>query len=347
MSNLSATFNTIIGDGLGSLIREDYSLLGELARKRRLFKTRKDSLDWKVRVEASTVATNTSGATAVAASGSLYQPGTLAIGAKKLEVRNQFNARDMAAGLDLLTEAELRNQMAIEFRDTLLDMKVALNKALFLGDNADTDVPDGGLFGMDYFYDGANNYAGINRTTYPLYKPLTYYSTNDGLISGTSIALSRDLMSTVMNDIKARGGSPNLIVTSPRVYKQIEDAVETDRNFTVITQPGQAPVVDAGMFISSFRGVPILVDEDCNSSGGTSDVLYFLNTDEVKLFTQELVILPQQKLRDTTISDSEGLAISTVQLGKTKEDVDDFIHAIRPQLAFLSARSAGKIALIL
>jgi hypothetical protein len=124
------------------------------------------------------------------------------------------------------------------------------------------------LTGLVAMVDTAGTYGGINSATY-LWWQAGYKDT-------TSEALGLAKMRTAFNGASVGGkDTPNLIVTTQTLFEKYEGLGTASIQ---LQAPGVKKLNDLGFQAQSFKGVPMVWDEQCPS--GT---MYFLNTKHMSL----------------------------------------------------------------
>lgn len=132
------------------------------------------------------------------------------------------------------------------------------------------------LTGLEAMVASSGTYGGINSATY------TWWQAG---VESTSEALGLAKMRTAFNTASVGGkDTPDLIVTTQTLFEKYEGlftvvsvASTTSGAFSTPSE-GVKKVADGGFQTMSFKGVPVVWDEQCPS--GT---MYFLNTKHMKL----------------------------------------------------------------
>jgi len=116
--------------------------------------------------------------------------------------------------------------------------------------------------------DSAGTYGNINRAT----AGNEFWQSNETAQGG---ALTISAMATKYTQC-SRGGKmgPDLIITTSTVYDKYEALMQANQRFGV----SNTELADAGFVTMKFRGADVMFDEQC-----TSGVMYFLNTEHLKL----------------------------------------------------------------
>ena len=167
-----------------------------------------------------------------------------------------------------------------------------LNRVLFVGNG---NAASHGVYGLEYVIDSANNYGGINSTTYPEWSSLIN-------TDAAPRALSSDLFDVMEIGLKRRGVSYDMIWTTPEIVQKYKKLFATDRNLTVNQVNGTA---DINFSSVSYGGKPIVDDTQCPN--GT---LYFVDSRSLVLRTFALG-------EGTNLTDNDGNIIGT-QANATK-----------------------------
>lgn len=124
------------------------------------------------------------------------------------------------------------------------------------------------LDGLSIMVDSAGTYGNINRAT----AGNEFWQANETAQGG---ALTISAMATKYTQC-SRGGQngPDLIIMTSTLFDKYEALMQANQRFGV----SNTKLADAGFMTLKFRGADVMYDEQC-----TSGVIYFLNTDHLKL----------------------------------------------------------------
>lgn len=145
-----------------------------------------------------------------------------------------------------------------------LSMRAQLTAGLF-SDGTGNNSKD--LTGLKAAVLDSGTYGGINSATY------TWWASN---VDSTSEALSLADMRVAFNTGSLGGSNtPDILITTQTLFEKYEALLTSDIDMLA---PGVKKMGDAGFQTLGFKGVPIVWDEDCNST-----YMYFVNTKHTKL----------------------------------------------------------------
>lgn len=190
----------------------------------------------------------------------------------------EYNWKQYSASITISGKEERQNAGSKTKIIDLLDSKTkqamaSLREQIGTGIFSD-GTGNGGkdLTGLVAMVAASGTYGGINSATYTWWQ---------AYVESTSEALTIAKMRTAFNTATLGGKDhPDLIVTTQSLFESYE-ALLTNFNNYVSFQTNSADskkLGDAGFQTLAFKAVPIVFDELCNSG-----VMYFLNTDHMKL----------------------------------------------------------------
>jgi hypothetical protein len=190
----------------------------------------------------------------------------------------EYNWKQYSASITISGEEERKNAGSKTKIIDILDARtkqarLALQQQLVNGIFSDgTGNGNKDLTGLVAMVSATGTYGGITSTGN------TWWQSYVNAVNG---ALTLAVMRTAFNTPTLGGKDhPNVIVTTQTQFEKYE-ALLTSFNSVVSLQTnseGTKKLGDAGFQALEFKGVPIVWDENCNSG-----VMYFLNTDHMKL----------------------------------------------------------------
>lgn len=185
----------------------------------------------------------------------------------------EFNWKQYSVSISISGKEERQNAGTSRIIN-VLDAKtkqaeLSLMEALTTGLFSDgTGNASKNLTGLEAMVLGSGTYGGINSAVY------TWWQAG---VESTSEALGLAKMRTGFNTASVGGKDvPDLIVTTQTLFEKYEGLATATVNLNSV--PGEKKLNDLGFQTQSFKGVPIVWDEQCPS--GT---MYFLNTKHMKL----------------------------------------------------------------
>ncbi|TFI51033.1 phage major capsid protein [Mastigocladus laminosus UU774] len=192
-----------------------------------------------------------------------------------------------------------------------------LNRSLYLGDGTKAHAR---VLGMEYVTTNTNNYAGINRTTYPKWRSLTFSN------AGDARALTTALMRRVETVLLENERTYDAILTTPEVVEQYKEVFDESRVFNVASGNNQG--VDLGIGTVTYAGRPIIADPACPV--GT---MYFVDS-------RDLFIHSYQTPGDALL---EGIRIQVGELPTQNIYAQKWELGILPQLQVWNPLSIAKL----
>lgn len=144
-------------------------------------------------------------------------------------------------------------------------LKERFNNDFFNGTSASKEI-----VGIDTAI-GIGTYAGIAGGTY------TWWNS---YVEATGAVLTVDMIRTGMNTVNngAGGSKCSIIVTTQALHEKYESLLTATLQYNTQASKEMKRLGDAGFLALGFRGVPVVFDE-----ASTSGVVYFLNTDNMKI----------------------------------------------------------------
>lgn len=190
----------------------------------------------------------------------------------------EYNWKQYSASIVISGEEELKNSGSKTKIIDLLDARtkqarMSLQQKLVEGIFSDgTGNGSKDLTGLVAMVGTTGTYGGINSATYDWWRA-------SGVDTSTN-AITLAEMRAMFNSASLGGRDhPNLIVTTQAIYETYESLLTA----TVSFDTADSKALGDGGFVSlEFKKVPVVFDEDCNSG-----VIYFLNTDHMKLVVHE------------------------------------------------------------
>lgn len=185
----------------------------------------------------------------------------------------EFNWKQYSASITISGKEERQNAGSKTKIIDLLDAKTkqamaSLREQIGIGIFSD-GTGNGGkdLTGLVAAVAASGTYGGINSSTYSWWQ---------SYVESTSEALSLAKMRTAFNTATLGGKDhPNLIVTTQTLFEKYEGLLTAT---LAMHSSDSKKLGDAGYQVLEYKGVPVVFDELCNSG-----VMYFLNTDHMKL----------------------------------------------------------------
>lgn len=136
-----------------------------------------------------------------------------------------------------------------------------------------------GVIGLDSAVDAADTYGGIAVADFSGWAAGedTTAHTEANMKDSTSTSYIVTLLQAAFRSATHLGSSPNLVVTTLKIFDVIEMVLHKASSFNTNNSARVTQVGNLGFPTINFRGVPIVADEKC-----PANYLYVLNTDFMK-----------------------------------------------------------------
>lgn len=134
------------------------------------------------------------------------------------------------------------------------------NSAIITG-NGTLDATNGGVFGLEYVLNNANNYAGINRSTYTRWQSIVQQGATPGTPEALTVRRITDMkLARRAAGATYQGGTGLVILTDPRIMEITMRALyRQDAN----PQGGYNGILNISDYTQFFaEGIPVLSDYD-------------------------------------------------------------------------------------
>lgn len=178
-----------------------------------------------------------------------------------------LTSRGIAGALNSAGPLGLQNLLGNEVMNTARMLASTINQKIFTGTGANE------IIGLQTAVDSAGTYATIVPGTHPL-----WVSTELGN-GGTPRDLDEDLMESAIAELITQcGETPDVIVTTPKIWKKYGALARSRRQFVdvISVAAGTIKLIDVGWRALDFDGIPVIADKDCPTGE-----MYLLNSNHI------------------------------------------------------------------
>lgn len=310
----------LVQDEVALLPRRTYPLLTLLSKQdafQRLIK-------WTANTGGATIGGRAvNAANAIAASTDVNRPARLDIGDRVMGHRFDVLRTDIVEARRTAPGA-LVNLFSAHVRTGMEQLWATLNEQLYIGDGS---AASHGIIGLDKVASEApadDTYAGINRVTYGLWD--AYVDDNGGV----DRALSRETLGTMEAALSRRGGSYDVIFTTPEIIEGYKQLFAEQPSTSVNVAPlGYA---DLGFLSIGYNGRPIISDPNCPTGE-----MHFVNSRGVSVHTFNLTGSAENSVQADSTK-TMGLNILVAEIRNENPHVLSYEISTQPQLQVFNRR---------
>jgi hypothetical protein len=333
-SMATVVLNEIFDDLLKLEINREATLLRLIAKKA----NRKPTISWEVNVGGAQAVGLGIAADAPSSSYDSVQPARLPHDSYSLQTSFTVNEQEVAEAAEVAPE-QLKDLVGSLMTSAVDQLMSSMNTLLYTGDGSGNAA---GIFGLQTAV-GTGDYAGISVSSYPVWTSYVLDTRTYNFGTENSVTFSADNPNPLTQEhlfeleaqIRAKGGTYDLILTHPQVLKKYKALFATNRTFVV----SDNKLADLGFGIGEYAGVPIIDDPFCptrNVVGADGFTylcgdMYFLRLSDLEFFT-----IP------TRMSAPLSGVYATVQkLSKTAVYVQKYGVAVIPQMRLTTRKNAA------